>query len=37
LSILAEISQERFGGTARALRLPEDRLERTVLSHSGPG
>ncbi len=36
LSVLAEMSQERFGGTGRPLRLPDAQLERTVLSHS-PG
>ena len=34
LSVLSEMSQERFGGTGRPLRLPEERLERAVLSHS---
>jgi xanthine dehydrogenase accessory factor len=32
LSVLAEISQDRFGGTGRPLRLPDERLQRTVLS-----
>jgi xanthine dehydrogenase accessory factor len=30
LSVLAEISLERFGGTGRALRLPEEIHDRTV-------
>lgn len=30
LSILAEMSQERFGGTGRALRLPEERFTKVV-------
>jgi xanthine dehydrogenase accessory factor len=34
LSVLAEMSQERYGGTGRPLRLPEEQLERAALSHS---